>query len=82
MHAIFNMNLDRITIKMILIIFTVWLSGKESACQAEDMGSTPGSGISSGEGNKNPLQYSGLGNLMNRGAGGLQSMGLQRVQYN
>ena len=80
MHAIFNMNLDRITIKMILIIFTVWLSGKESACQAEVMGSTPGSGISSGEGNKNPLQYSGLGNLMNRGAGGLQSMWWQKSQ--
>ena len=44
MHTIFTMNLDRITITMILRIFTMWLSGKESACQAGDMGSTPGSG--------------------------------------
>ena len=51
------MNLDRITIKMILIVFTMWLSGKESACQTRDMGSTPGSGRSLREGNGNPLQY-------------------------
>lgn len=41
-----------------------WLSGKESACQAEDAGSIPGSGRSSGERNGNPLQYSCLGNPM------------------
>ena len=29
--------------------------GKESACSAGDMGSIPGSGRSSGEGNGNPL---------------------------
>ena len=68
MCAIFNMNLDRITIKMILIVFTMWLSGKESACQTGDMGSTPGSGRSLGEGNGNPLQYSCLENPMDRGA--------------
>ena len=34
---------------------------------ARDMGSIPGSGISPGEGNGNPLQYSSLGNPMNRG---------------
>ena len=78
MHTIFTMNLDRITITMILTIFTMWLSGKESACQAGDMGSTPGSGISPGEGNENPLQYSCLGKLMNRGAGGLPSMWWQK----
>ena len=33
------------------------------------------------EGNGNPLQYSCLGNPMDRGAGGLQSMGSQRVRY-
>ena len=44
-----------------------WLSGKESACQCKDMDSTPGSGRS-GEGNGNPLQYSWLGNPMDRGA--------------
>ena len=44
------------------------LSGKESAFQAGDMGSIPGSGRSPGEGNSNPLQYSCLGNPMDRGA--------------
>ena len=38
-----------------------WLSGKESACNAEDSGSVPGSWRSPGEGNGNPLQYSCLG---------------------
>ena len=38
--------------------------GKESACNTGDMGSIPGSGRSSGEGNGNPLQYSCLENLM------------------
>ena len=32
-----------------------------------------------GEGNGNPLQYSCLGNPMDREPGGLKSMGLQRV---
>ena len=42
--------------------------GKESACDAEDLGSIHGSGRSPGEGNANPLQYSCLGNPMDRGA--------------
>ena len=33
-----------------------------------DKSSIPGSGRSPGEGNGNPLQYSCLGNLMDRGA--------------
>ena len=41
---------------------------KESACNAGDLGSTPGLGRSPGEGNGNPLQYSCLGNPMHRGA--------------
>ena len=40
---------------------------KESACNATDPDSVPGSGKSSGEGNGNPLQYSCLGNPMGRG---------------
>ena len=44
-----------------------WLSGKESACQAGDMGLIPGLGRSPGERKSNPLQYSCLGNLMDRG---------------
>ena len=43
------------------------LSSKESACNAGDMGSIPGSGRFPGEGNGNLLQYSCLGNLMDRG---------------
>ena len=35
---------------------------------AGDAGSIPGSGISPGEGNGNPLQYSCLENSMDRGA--------------
>ena len=37
-------------------------AGKESACKAGDLGSTPGLGRSPGEGNSYPLQYSGLEN--------------------
>ena len=40
---------------------------KESACSAGDPGSIPGLGRSPGEGNGNPLQYSCLGNSMDRG---------------
>ena len=48
--------------------FPRWLFGKESACNVGDLGSIPGSGRSLGEGNGNPLQYSCLGNPMDRGA--------------
>ena len=44
------------------------LNGKESACQAGHTGSIPGSGRSPGKVNGNPLQYSCLGNLIDRGA--------------
>ena len=40
---------------------------KESACNAVDQGSIPGLGRFPSEGNGNPLQYSCLGNPMNRG---------------
>ena len=39
---------------------------KESACNAEDLGSVSGSGRSPGEGNGNPLQYSCLENPIDR----------------
>ena len=41
--------------------------GKESACNAGDPDSIPGSGRSPGEGNGNPLPYSCLENSMDRG---------------
>ena len=46
-----------------------------------DMGSIPDLGRSPGEGNGNPIQYAYLGNPMDRGPGGLQSMGSQRVEH-
>ena len=39
-------------------------AGKESACDAGDLGSIPGLGRPPGEGNDYPLQYSGLENSM------------------
>ena len=42
--------------------------GKESACNAGDLDSIPGSGPFSGEGNGNPFQYSCLENSMDREA--------------
>ena len=38
--------------------------GKESACNAGDLGSIPGLGRIAGEGNSYPLQYSVLENSM------------------
>ena len=45
-----------------------WLSGKESACSAGDVGSNPGLGRSPGKGNGNLLQHSCLEIAMDRGA--------------
>ena len=42
--------------------------GEESACDAGDLGSVPGLERSAGEGKGRPLQYSCLGNSMDRGA--------------
>ena len=44
------------------------LVGKESACNAGDVGFIAGLGRSPGEGNGKPLQYSCLENPMQRGA--------------
>ena len=63
---------------------------KNPPVNAGDMGLIPESGRCPSEGNGNPLQYSCLGNPMDRGAwqipwtevpGRLQSMGLQRVGH-
>jgi len=53
-----------------------------NARDVRDMGSIPGLGRSRGGGNGHPLQYSCLGNPMDRAACGLQSIGSQRVRYN
>ena len=55
--------------------------GKESACNAGDAGSIPGSGRSPGEGNGNPFQYSCLENPMNRGAWQVTIHGVTRVRH-
>ena len=53
-----------------------WCSGKESACQAGDVGSTPGSGRPPGGGNGS-FQYSRLENPMDRGAWRATAHGVQ-----
>ena len=53
---------------------------KASACNAGDLGLIPGSGRSPGEGNGNPLQYSGLENPTDREAWWLQFRDLKRVR--
>ena len=64
---------------MVTIVKGQWLSRaprgfsggslvKNLPANAGDMGSIPGSGRSPGEGNDSPLQYSCLGNPMDRGA--------------
>ena len=57
-----------------------WLSGKESACNGEDLASVPGLGGYPGEGNGNPLQYSCLENPMDRGAWWITVHGVAKSQ--
>ena len=52
----------------ISLIISDGSDGKASACNAEDLGSIPGSGRSPGEGNGNLLQHSCLENPMDGGA--------------
>ena len=57
-------------------------NGKESTCNADDLGSIPRLGRFPGEGQGNPLQYSCLENPHRpRSLAGLQSMGSQRVGH-
>ena len=56
--------------------------GKESGCNIRDLSLIPKSGRFHGEGNGSPLQHSYLKNSINRGTGGLQSVGSQRVGHN
>ena len=50
------------------MVFPGGSDGKECAYKVGDLGSIPGSERSPGEGNGNPLQYSCLGNPMDRKA--------------
>ena len=55
--------------------------GKESACNAGDLGSVPGSGRFPGEENGNPLQYSCLETPKDRGAWQAIAHGVARVSH-
>ena len=55
---------------------------KESSRNVEDLGLIPGLGRSPGEGNGNTLQYSCLGNPMDREAWQAKSIGSHRVEHN
>ena len=59
------------------VLFSQVLSsnGKESICNAGDLGSIPGLSRSPGKGNGNPLQYSYLENPTDKEPDRLQSMG-------
>ena len=59
-----------------------WFSGKESTCEAGNMGSIPGLVRFPGEGNSNPLQYSCLGNPMDRGAWQATVWGFKELDTN
>ena len=61
--------------------FPWWLSSKESACNAGGVGSIPGLQRSLGEENGNPLQYSCLGNPMDRGAWQATVHGVTRIGH-
>ena len=74
-------------ISALIFLFTIVLmgfpggsDGKESACNVGDLGSIPGLGRSSGEGNGNPLQYSCLKNPMDRGAWQATAHGVTKSQ--
>ena len=57
-------------------------AGKESACNAGDPGSVPGSGRCPGEGSGNLLQYSCLENPMDGGAWWGTVHGVAKVRHN
>ena len=54
---------------------------ENSPANTGDAGSIPGSGISLGEGNGNPVQYSCLGNPMSRGAEQATVHGVTRIGH-
>ena len=58
-----------------------WLGGKESTYNA-DVGSIPGLGRFPAEGNGNPVQYSSLGNPMDKGSWWATVHGVTRVRHN
>ena len=66
-HLRFVGKMDPVTLCRVLG-FPGGSVGKESACNARELGSIPGLGRCPGEGHGNPIQYSGLENPMDREA--------------
>ena len=62
--------------------FPLGSEGKESACNAGDLGSIPGSGRYPGDGNGSPLQYSCLENPTERGTWLATVHGVEKSLYN
>ena len=60
-----NLKLDIWEHLRYIVGFPCGSAGKESSCNAGDLGLIPGLGRSPGEGKGYPLQYSGLENSMN-----------------
>ena len=75
-HSAFAQVLSVMSQVVLHCLLSLWVApgfpggsaGKESACSEGDPGSIPGWRRSLGEGNNNSLQYSCLGNLIDRGA--------------
>ena len=67
MNGLSNSWVD-VTIHQNIMDFPGGSDGKVSAYNVGDLGSIPGLGRSSGEGNGNPVEYSCLENPMDRGA--------------
>ena len=67
---------------MITLGFHGGSDGKESTCNARDLCSIPGLGISPGEGNGNRSSILAWEIPWTEEPGSLQPMGLQRVRYN
>ena len=78
-------EIERLFLKMLKafnFIELPWSLGvKESACNEGDMSSIPGWGRCHREGNGNALQYSFLGNPMDRGAQRATVHGVPRVGH-
>ena len=71
---------DRFWVVAIVMGFPGGSDSKKSACNAEDLGLIPGLGRSSGEGNGNPLQYSGLENPMDSSPPGSSLFGILQAR--
>ena len=71
---------SNMTEQLTFLDFPASSDGKESACNAGDLGSISGSGRFPGEGSGYALQYSCLENPMDRGAWRAIG-GLQRVKH-